>query len=106
MFWIEFLQSNSRVGTVVWVRPFRHLGHSRVELSFGPVALLEKGWMRKGGTKLFAKFMTLSCTAPSLSDLRGAVCTEHERNWLCIKAEGVVKTRDYCSLPFLFFLYK
>lgn len=78
----------------------------KAELCFGPVALLEKGWMRKGGTKLFAKFMALSCTVPSLSDLHGVVCTKHERNGLCVKAEGVLKARDYCSLPFLFFLCK
>lgn len=62
--------------------------------------------MRKGGTKLSAKFMALSCTAPSLSYLHGTVCTKHERSGLYVKAEGVLKARKYCSLPFLFFPYK
>lgn len=62
--------------------------------------------MGKGGTKLFAKFMAFSCTVHSLSNHLGTVCTKHERSSLSIKAEGVLKAGDYCSLPFLFFLYK
>lgn len=58
--------------------------------------------MDEEGKKLFAKFMALSCTAPSLSDLHGTVCTKHERSGLCIKAEGFYRR----SLPFLFFMYK
>lgn len=63
----------------------------RVGLSCGSLALLEKGWMRKGGTKLFAKFVTLSYTAASLSDLHSSVCSKHETAGLCIKAGGVLK---------------
>lgn len=105
MFWIEPLQSSSRLGTVVWVSPFMHLGHSEswtVVWPCGPVG--ER--VDEEGKKLFAKFMALSCTAPSLSDLHGTVCTKHERSGLCIKAEGVLKARNRSSLPFLFFTYK
>lgn len=78
----------------------------RVGLSFGSVILLGKRCVGKGGTKLLAKFMAFSCTVHSLQDLHDIVCTKHERNSLSIKAEGVLKAGDYCSLPFLFFLYK
>lgn len=89
--WSEPLQSNSKLGT--WSE-FGLLGtwdSLRVELPCGSLALLEKGWMRKGRTKLFAKFMTLSYTAASLSDLHSSVCSKHETAGLCIKAGGVLK---------------
>lgn len=78
----------------------------RVGLSFDSVILLGKTYVGKGGTKLFTKFKAFSCTPHSLSDLYDTVCTKHERSSRSIKAEGVLKAGDYCSLPFLFFLYK
>lgn len=106
VFWIEPLQSSSRLGTVVWAWPFRHLGHCE---SWTLIWLCRSAGEKiygEGRDKVIFQVCSLQLYSTSLSDLHGTVCTKHERSSLSIKAEGVLKAGDYCSLPFLFFLYQ